>query len=130
GQALEGFEVLPRTCLDTVLGYLPDARPPLSGPHAWHALIEVVADQASQAGLRDLAERMMASAFDKGLAQDAVLAVNEAQADAFWLLRDTIAPAERARGPALQHDISVPVARMPDFVDMAVPLAEAAWPGA
>ena len=46
-----------------------------------------------------------------------------------WSLRDAIAPAERALGPAVQHDISVPVARMPDFVAAAVPAIEVAWPG-
>lgn len=44
GAALEGFEVLPQPCLDAVLAYLPDARAPLNAPHAWHALIEVVAE--------------------------------------------------------------------------------------
>jgi len=29
----------------------------------------------------------------------------------------------------VQHDISVPVERMPEFVDAAVPQVEAAWPG-
>ena len=51
------------------------------------------------------------------------------QAEAFWTLRDSIAPAERAKGPAVQHDISVPVERMPDFVDHASAEIEAAFPG-
>lgn len=129
GHALEGFEVIPQSCLETVLGYLPDARPPLAGQHSWHALIEVVADQSSAAGLRDLTEAMVVSAFDKGLVEDAVMSTSEAQAEAFWLLRETIAPAERAKGPAVQHDISVPVERMPEFIDIAVPLIEEQWPG-
>ena len=130
GEALEGFEVLPQGCLETVLQYLPESRAPLGQPHAWHALIEVVADAAGAADLRERCETMLASAFEAGRLEDATIAVSEAQAEAFWLLRETFAPAERARGPALQHDISVPVERMPDFVDMAVPDVEAAWPGA
>ena len=130
GGALEGFEVLPQGCLDAVIEYLPGARRPLAGPHAWHALIEVVADQASAPALHDLAESMMGRAFAAGLVEDAVLASSEAQAEAFWQLRDSIAPAEKARGPAFQHDISVPVDKMPDFIEAAIPEAEAAWPGA
>ena len=129
GEALEGFEVMPQTCLDTVLGYLPDARSPLAGPHLWHALIEVVADAASAETLADRTEAALAAAFEAGLAEDAVIAANETQAEAFWLLRETVAPAERAQGPAVQHDISVPVEKMPDFVDAAIPAIEAAWPG-
>ena len=36
---------------------------------------------------------------------------------------------ECGRGAAVQHDISVPVERMPEFVEAAVPALEAAWPG-
>ena len=127
--AMEGFEVLPQDCLESVLDHLPDARAPLADPHPWHVLIEVVADHSGAAGLRDLAEGMMAAAFEQGLLDDAVLSASEAQAEAFWLLREMIAPAERARGPAVQHDISVPVEAMPEFVEAAVPEIEAAWPG-
>jgi FAD/FMN-containing dehydrogenase len=63
------------------------------------------------------------------LIEDGTIAANEAQADQFWLLRDEIAPAERAIGPAMQHDVSVPVARMADFVAAAVPQVETRFPG-
>ncbi|MEP7221428.1 MAG: FAD-binding oxidoreductase [Novosphingobium sp.] len=129
GGALEGFEVIPRASLSNVLDYVPTARAPLSGEHAWHTLIEVVADEASAAHLRERVESMVAAAFDAGLIEDAVLSTNESQAEAFWLLREAVAPAERAKGPAVQHDISVPVAAMPDFVDHAVAAIEAAFPG-
>ncbi|MFT4027942.1 MAG: FAD-binding oxidoreductase [Novosphingobium sp.] len=129
GEALEGFEVLPRSCLDAVLAYLPGSRAPLGGPHAWHALIELVADSAGAATLGTRAEAVLAAAFEAGLVEDAAIAANETQAEAFWALRESIAPAERAQGPAVQHDISVPVEQMPDFVDAALPAVEAAWPG-
>jgi len=129
GPALEGFEVMPRSCLQAVLSYMPDARAPLAGDHAWHALIEVVADRSAADRLRDMSEAMLADAFEKGLLEDAAIAANEAQAEAFWLLRESVAPAERAKGAAVQHDISVPVDRMPEFVETAVPLLEHDWPG-
>ncbi|MBW8753285.1 MAG: hydroxyacid dehydrogenase, partial [Sphingomonadales bacterium] len=91
--------------------------------------IEVVADKASAEGLQGRCEAMMMGAFEQDLVADATIAANEAQAEAFWLLRESIAPAERARGPAVQHDISVPVERMPEFVEAAVPVIQAAWPG-
>ncbi len=129
GDALEGFEVMPQSCLEAVLAYLPDARAPLGEDHAWHALIEVVADSAAADTLHDRTEAMLASAFEAGLVEDGTIAVSEAQAEAFWLLRESVAPAERAQGPAVQHDISVPVEKMPDFVDAAVPAIQASWPG-
>ena len=124
GDALEGFEVLPQSCLDAVLGYLPDARAPLSAAYPWHALIELVGDDPAPLG-----EAMLAEALKLGLLEDAVVAASASQAEAFWTLRESVSPAERAKGPAMQHDIAVPVARMADFLDAAVPQIEARWPG-
>jgi len=129
-RALEGFEVVPRHCLDAVLDYLPTARAPLAEAHPWNVLIELVADAAGAEALPDLAERLLVSAFEAGLVTDATIAANDAQAEAFWWLRDSISPAERAKGPAMQHDISVPVERMADFMDYAIPLMETEFPGA
>lgn len=129
GQALESFEVLPQSCLDAVLGYLPSARAPLAGAHGWHAVIEFVADARESATLRDRTEALLAQAFSAGLLEDAAIAASETQAEAFWQIRESIAPAERARGFAVQHDISVPVEKMPDFVDAISPRIEADWPG-
>jgi len=129
GDALEGFEIMPRHCLDAVLAHVPGARAPLAGQHEWHALIELAADAQRADGLRDLAQALLESAFEAGLVEDATIAANERQAEDFWLLRDEIAPAERAIGPAMQHDISVPVARMADFIKQASPQVEGKFPG-
>lgn len=129
GDALEGFEVMPRHSLEAVLAHLPDARDPLGQPHPWYALIELVGSDTTVGQLPQLAEDLLAGALASGLLDDATIAASETQAEAFWLLRDSISPAERAIGPAMQHDISVPVARMPDFVEMAVPHMEGRFPG-
>jgi FAD/FMN-containing dehydrogenase len=129
GDTLEGFEVMPRHSLEAVLAHTPGSRSPLAGQHEWHALIELAADAAHAATLPDLATTLLESAFEGGLVEDATIAANEAQAEQFWLLRDEIAPAERALGPAMQHDVSVPVARMAEFVDAARPQVEARFPG-
>lgn len=129
GQQLEGFEVIPNSCLGSVLAYLPDARAPLDGDHAWHAVIELVADKNQAPALRGMCEAMLEEAFESGLVADATMAASEAQAEAMWLIRESIAPAERAQGGAVQHDISVAVEKMPEFVDAIVPVIEADWPG-
>lgn len=128
GEVLEGFEVVPAQALAAVLNHVPGSRSPLSGDHAWHALIELAGDGSEAERLPGLAETILAKAMDSGLVEDAVIAANESQAEAFWLLRDEIAPAERMIGPAMQHDISVPVERMADFVEAAVPDVEASFP--
>jgi FAD/FMN-containing dehydrogenase len=129
GDALEGFEVVPAHCLDSVLAHEPGARAPLEGRHAWNALIECVSPAADSSALREALEAGLAAALEEGLIADAVIAANDTQADAFWAVRDGISAAERARGPAMQHDISVPVERMPEFILAAVPDVESAFPG-
>lgn len=129
GAMLEGFEVLPAHSLDAVLAHLPDARAPLAGDHAWHALIELVADADQAERLEPLAEKLLVTAFERDLVADATIAQSEAQAEAFWLIRESISPAERAIGPAVQHDISVPVEKMPAFMEAIIPAMEARWPG-
>ena len=74
-------------------------------------------------------ERLLAAALQQGIIGDAVIAANEAQAEAFWKLRDTISEAERAEGQTLAHDISVPVADMPRFIADAAAEVERKFPG-
>lgn len=127
---VEGFEVLPAESLHAAIREIPNVRNPLSGEHEWHALVEAVAhderDEAPAAALSRLLEPMLGA----GLVADAVIAANDAQADAFWRIRDSLSEAEKkAFGPATQHDLSVPVERMPDFLDSAAAAVEAAFPG-
>lgn len=129
GNTLEGFEIVPRHCLESVLAHLPDARAPMDDHHPWNALIECVAIEGDDAALREKLEEALAAAVEDGLVADAVIATNERQADDFWTLRDSISAAERALGPAMQHDISVPVEKMPEFILEASPLIEAEFAG-
>lgn len=129
GTALEGFEVMPRRCLSAVLDHLPHARNPLSTMHPWNALIELVAPTGGIETLLGNVEQLFGDAGELNLYDDAVLANNEAQAEKFWHLRDSVSAAERAIGPATQHDISVPVAAMPDFIDHAIPTIESKFAG-
>ena len=129
GTGVEGFEVMPASSVATVLAFDPATRAPLAEDHAWHVLIEVVADAHGAADLRERVESAIGAALELGLLDDAVLASGEAQADALWRIRESIPLAERAHGPAVQHDISVPVERMPDFVDAAVAEVEQTFPG-
>ncbi|MEA3080962.1 MAG: hypothetical protein QOD54_630, partial [Sphingomonadales bacterium] len=126
--SIEGFELVPQDSLDLVLRHVPGTRPPLTGSHKWHALVEATTADASTDIAAEL-EWLLAAAMQEGIIGDAVLAANEGQADAFWKLRDTISEAERAEGQTLAHDISVAVADMPAFILDAAAKVEAAFPG-
>lgn len=128
GAAIESFELVPKLALDLVLKHIPGTRSPLVGAHPWHVLIDYVS-QSQGVEAQPALEALMAEVLSAGLAQDGVVAASEAQADAFWRLRDSISEAERAEGPTMAHDISVPVDAMPGFMLRAAAQVEAAFPG-
>ncbi|AUW59791.1 hydroxyacid dehydrogenase [Sphingobium sp. SCG-1] len=129
GMIVEGFEVIADDGLGHVLSHIPGARSPIETRTPWHVLIEVDLPDARSPGAAEQLERALAEGFETGLAVDAAIATNEAQAEAFWRIRESLSEAERAQGPALQYDVSVPVAQMPAFMIEAAAAAEARFPG-
>lgn len=126
---VESFELLPAESLNAVLRHIPGTRAPLSGAHRWHALIEVTAARDAREAPAAIVEHVLGAALADGLVADATIAASEAQADAFWRIRESISEAERATGPAAQHDISVPIEAMPRFMIEAAAACEARFPG-
>ena len=126
--SVEGFELVPEDSLRLVLEHIPGTRAPLLGQHKWHALVEATTSDSDHDISGEL-EGLMAGALQEGIIGDAVIAANEAQAEAFWKIRDSISEAERAEGQTLAHDISVAVAKMPEFLVDAAAEVEGAFPG-
>jgi FAD/FMN-containing dehydrogenase len=130
GDAVESFELMPKSALDLVLAHIPGTRAPIAGDLPWHALIEAVAPEgAAEPPLAQAFAEALAAAMSAGLAEDGAVAASEAQAEALWKIRDSISEAERKDGPAAKHDISVPVAAMPGFILAASEAVEARFAG-
>jgi FAD/FMN-containing dehydrogenase len=128
GDAIESFELVPRSAVDLVLAYIPGTRPPLAAATPWNALIEVVSPMSAPSPEPLLYEGLR-SALETGIVADAVIAASEAQAEEFWRLRDSISESEKRDGPAAKHDISVAVETMPAFMTEAAGIVEARFPG-
>ena len=129
GDSVEGFEVIADDGLGHVLSHIPGTRCPIATRTPWHVLIEIDHGDLRDPGPAERLEAALAAALEQGIAVDAAIAANETQADAFWRIRESLSESERAQGPALQYDISVPVARMPAFMVDAAAAAERAFPG-
>jgi FAD/FMN-containing dehydrogenase len=128
GDAVESFELIPAHVLDLVLAHIPGTRAPLASPAPWNVLVEAVSPIGASSPEDPLSEHLQA-ALESGLVGDAVIAANEAQAEGFWRLRDSIAEAEKKDGPSAKHDISVPVEAMGAFLVEAGDAVEARFPG-
>ena len=127
---IEGFEILPQESLEAALDHIPGTRAPLESRHAWHALVEATADRPDAEPPAELLTRLLAPLVERGLIENATISATEAQAEAFWRIRDSLSEAERAAfGPATQHDISVAVEDMPLFMAEAAAEVEKAFPG-
>ncbi|MFZ2997137.1 FAD-binding oxidoreductase [Sphingobium sp.] len=129
GDSVEGFEVIADETLGFVLGHIPGTRSPIETRTPWHVLIEVDHATAADPGPSERLEQALGAAMEQGIVIDAAIAASEAQAEAFWRIRESLSESEKAQGPALQYDISVPVARMPAFMIDAADAAQAHFPG-
>ena len=127
GHELEGFELIPQACVDVVLHHIPQSRAPLAERHPWHVLAEFAGEDGE--ALDAALEAELGAAIEAGLADDAVIAQSERESEDFWRLRDSISEAERAAGPAIQHDVSVPVEAMPRFIAENLPRLQSHFPG-
>jgi len=93
-----------------------DIRNPLTGEHPWYVLMEL---SSSRDDARAALESILAKGMEDGIVDDAVIAANLSQRSAFWKLRDEMSAAQKPEGGSIKHDISVPVAAVPDFIAQA-----------
>jgi FAD/FMN-containing dehydrogenase len=128
GEAIESFELVPDSALALVLEKIPGTRAPLAEAHPWNVLIEAVGTLGGGDPVA-LLEEGLAEAIEDELVLDATIAANEAQAEALWALRETVAEAEKIDGASLKHDISVPVSDMPAFLIRERRRIEERFPG-
>jgi len=119
---IQAFELVSSLAFEFVERHITGARNPFEEPHAWYVLLEAAAND------EDKFESALMAALESGLAVDVVLAKSAAEADALWHMRHSISEAEKHEAPILKHDISVPVASMPEFLDVSRRALAETWP--
>ena len=126
---LTAAELMPRIALDTVLKYLPGARDPLAGRHAWYMLLEVSSPR-SQAEAEATIEAIFADGLARGIVEDGTQAQSLDQAAAFWRLREVLSEVQKHLGGSIKHDVAVPVGAVPELITRAGAAVTALMPGA
>jgi FAD/FMN-containing dehydrogenase len=129
GSGLTAFELIADRPLDFAARHIPGTVRPLAGEWPWHVLMEVSSGRSAE-DARQLVEDILSAGLEEGLAGDAVIAVSLAQSDAFWRIRESLSDGQRPEGSSIKHDISVPVASIPEFIERAAIAVEAVSPGA
>jgi D-lactate dehydrogenase (cytochrome) len=125
--SLTSFELLADIAVDFSVRHGIDIRDPLGSKHRWYVLMEL---SSSRDDARTTLESILAQGLDQGIVDDAVIAANLSQRSAFWKLRDEMSAAQKPEGGSIKHDISVPVAAVPDFIAQANAAVVKLIPGA
>jgi FAD/FMN-containing dehydrogenase len=126
-RAATGFELICRLAVDFALRHGHGVRDPLDQEHPWYVLLEIAS--AARLDLRTTLEEALETAIERGLVNDAAVADSVEHRRAFWHLREILPEAQKGEGGSIKHDISVPVAAVPDFLHDAGEAVEALIPG-
>jgi len=126
GGTVTSFELMSRMSVEFALRHGAGCRDPLGAPLAWYVLIEL---SSQAAGLRAPLEDLLGAAAERGFLSDATIAASLDQRKAFWHLRDMLSDVQRFEGGSIKHDVSVPVAAVPDFIAQASAAVESLIPG-
>ena len=130
GAGLTGFEVMNRFALSLVDKHMPQLRVPfIDNPDFPYAVVLENSDSESEAHARARFEALMEAAFEQEIVLDAVVAENLSQAHNLWHIRESIPLAQVEEGLNIKHDISVPISRIPAFVEHATAVLQQKVPG-
>lgn len=129
GPSLTAFELMAHAPLDFVLRHMTGSIAPLGSASKWNVLMEVSSGRSAE-DARGLIEHILGGALEAGEVEDAALAETIAQRDAFWALRENMSDAQKPEGGSIKHDISVPVAVIPEFIARADAAVLTVVPGA
>jgi len=128
GGSVTSFEMMLREGVEAVLKHDSSSRDPLSKPSPWYILAEL--SSQAKSGLRETMEEILTAGMERGLVTDATIADSLDQAKAFWRIREMFGEVQRHLGGSIKHDISVPIAAIPAFIEEANAAATRLIPGA
>ncbi len=127
GGEITSFELIPRLGLDFVLGYF-DTRDVLAKKFPWYVLLEL--SSQSRVGLNDRLLALLEAGSARHIIEDAAIAASLEQRQNFWKLREFLPEAQTLEGGSIKHDVSVPIADIPIFLEEVFRAVSHAVPGA
>ena len=124
--AVAAFELMWRDFVETSLKW-QKLREPFEAAHPLAALIDVVGDD--EASLCEALEEVLGEAMEADQLSDAAIAQSQAQAQAFWKIREATAELPVHMHPPINFDVSLPMAEIGRFADVCRSAFDARWPG-
>jgi len=126
GSRLTAFELMPRFGIDLQLRHGLLARDPAASKSPWYALVEVSRPKGGAPGTLEAA---LEQALERGIVSDASIALSEADRTLIWTAREQMSEVQSKEGASIKHDISVPIAAVPQMIAQGTAAAERVLPG-
>lgn len=126
GSRLNAFEIIPHLGLDMQLRHGMLDRDPTAGPSPWYALIEV---SRMKGGVPGALQAAIEAAFADGLIDNAVFAESLSDRTRMWAFREQMSEVQSKEGASIKHDVSVPIAAVPQLIAEGIAAAERLVPG-
>ncbi|CAB3806953.1 FAD-binding oxidoreductase [Paraburkholderia fynbosensis] len=123
GDRLTAFELIPRVGLEFGLKHVPGTIEPFDRAFPYYVLAQISSSEAGD-NLRSVTENVLTGILEAELAEDAILAESIAQAKGLWGIREGVVEGHRFEGAVISHDVSVPIAKIAEFVRKAGAAAE------
>ena len=117
-----------RTTLESAFKHIPGCRDFFDSVYEWYVLIEL-GDSTAEGISPVVSQSFLEKAMDVGFIEDAVIAQTVQQAEEMWRLREAVTEAQIYEGRSIKNDVSVPISRIPEFIDVASSAALEQMPG-
>ena len=85
---------------------------------SWQIIFEVINHD------EDALSEFLEEHVNEGLVTNGLIAKNEKERNDFWLVRHSISEAEKLSGRGVHHDISLPIKKIPEFLEKTIPAME------
>jgi FAD/FMN-containing dehydrogenase len=126
GSRLTAFELMPRFGIDLQLKHQMLSRDPTASPSPWYVLAEV---NRMRGGVPGALQSALEDALGQGLISDAAIAQSEADRTQMWAAREQMSDVQSREGASIKHDVSVPIAAVPQLLADGIAAAERVVPG-
>lgn len=123
GETLNAFELMSGPSVDLVVSHMGITLP--VGEADWYVLLEA---SSALGGLREGVEQLLEKVFEREEASDGVIAESERQEMELWNIRESITECESRAGRSVKHDVSVPISKIPSFLQLASAAVHDAFP--
>jgi FAD/FMN-containing dehydrogenase len=118
GESLCAFELMNSVGIKCVEDQMSNFKIPLESSYPWQILIDVENFDStfeSDEAITSFLERQL----KESLILDATIAINNQQRNEFWQLRHGITESKKLSSTGIDHDISVPISKIPEVIEQS-----------